>query len=102
MNTKEKILIAARKEFLAKGYERASLRVIAKDVGVSAANIYNHWKTKEELFAQVTEKVFMLNVENAESHPEIFAMILEKELSEDDELISKLSELDPLVLVGMV
>ncbi|MGL5437254.1 MAG: TetR/AcrR family transcriptional regulator [Lachnospiraceae bacterium] len=53
--THQKILQVAREEFLAKGYEKASLRKIAQRVGISATAIYRHFKDKEELFSALVE-----------------------------------------------
>ena len=46
----EMILSCARKEFLDKGYELASLRTIAKEANVSTSTIYTRYKDKEGLF----------------------------------------------------
>ena len=53
--TYEKILLAAKEEFLEKGFEQASMREIASRAGISAAGIYRHFKDKEELFARVVQ-----------------------------------------------
>jgi len=53
--TYRKILQAAKGEFLAKGYEKASLRNIARQVDISATAIYRHFKDKEELFCALVE-----------------------------------------------
>ena len=42
--TYEKILPAAKEEFLEKGFEQASMREIASRAGISAAGIYRHFK----------------------------------------------------------
>lgn len=48
--TLQKILEAARKEFLAKGFRSASLRNIVKTAGVTTGAFYGYYKSKEELF----------------------------------------------------
>lgn len=48
--TLEKIIPCAKKEFLDKGFERASLRTIAADAGMSAAGLYRHFESKEAMF----------------------------------------------------
>ncbi len=53
MNTKEKILQAAKEEFVKKGYENASLRDIAAKVGISATALYRHYENKEKIFDAV-------------------------------------------------
>lgn len=44
------ILGAAKQEFMAKGYEKASMRTIAGNVGISATALYRHFKDKEDIF----------------------------------------------------
>ncbi|MCR5216595.1 MAG: TetR/AcrR family transcriptional regulator [Lachnospiraceae bacterium] len=53
METKEKIIHAAKEEFIQHGYENASLRRIASFVGISAAALYRHFCSKEEIFDAV-------------------------------------------------
>lgn len=49
------ILDSARKEFLAKGFEKASLKEICANAGVTTGAIYKRYKDKEELFAAVVD-----------------------------------------------
>ena len=51
----EAILCCAKKEFLEKGYEEASLRVIAKNASVSTSTIYTRFKDKAGLFKALVE-----------------------------------------------
>ncbi len=51
--TREKILAAARAEFLDKGFRDASLRSIVKAAGVSTGSFYWHYENKEQLFEAV-------------------------------------------------
>jgi len=101
MNIKEKILISARKEFLAKGYEKASLRKITKDAGYSVAVIYKHFKSKDDLFRQIVGNV-KLNRYGAENNPEEFVMILERDLVVNDDLLRKLAGLEPEILLSLL
>jgi len=55
---KSKIIEAAVKEFSALGYEKASMRTIAKAAGISVSNTYNYYVGKEELFVSIIEPVF--------------------------------------------
>lgn len=48
--TLEKIIPCAKREFLDKGFERASLRKIAVDANMSAAGLYRHFESKEAMF----------------------------------------------------
>ena len=47
--SKERILQAAEEEFLKKGFQKASLRNIAKIAGVTTGSLYWHFKNIEEL-----------------------------------------------------
>ena len=50
METKIKILNAAKKEFIEKGFGNASMRHIAKEVGITATALYRHYENKEDIF----------------------------------------------------
>ncbi|MDQ6970944.1 MAG: TetR/AcrR family transcriptional regulator [Mariprofundus sp.] len=47
------ILIAAEKLFAKRGYDGVSMQQIASDAGISKANIYHHFKSKDELYLAV-------------------------------------------------
>ena len=51
----EKIIAAARDEFMACGFADASMRRIAAAAGMSAAGLYKHFAGKEEMFAALVE-----------------------------------------------
>lgn len=46
----EKIILAARDEFSEYGYEKASMRRIGKRCGLTAAALYRHFDSKEDMF----------------------------------------------------
>lgn len=48
-----RILESAKKEFLAHGYEKASLKTICSDAGVTTGALYKRYKGKEDLFCAV-------------------------------------------------
>ena len=52
---REKIEQTASSEFLQKGYEGASMRAIAKKSSISVGNLYNYFKSKEDLFYSLTK-----------------------------------------------
>jgi len=51
LNTAEIILEAAVKRFSEYGYNKTTMAEIAQDAGMSAANIYRYYKSKEEIAA---------------------------------------------------
>jgi TetR/AcrR family transcriptional regulator, mexJK operon transcriptional repressor len=51
----ESILAAAKRAFLAAGFEAVSMDAIAREAGVSKATVYAHFGSKEDLFGAVIE-----------------------------------------------
>ena len=51
----EKIITAATAEFLEHGFESASMRRIAGEVGLTVGALYRHFASKEEMFAALVE-----------------------------------------------
>ena len=49
--TNARILTCMREEFLSYGYEKASLNRIARQVGITTAGLYKHFRGKEDMFA---------------------------------------------------
>ncbi|HET9171927.1 MAG TPA: TetR family transcriptional regulator [Actinospica sp.] len=49
-DTRAAVLDAARKEFAALGYEKASIRGIARSAGVDSALVHHYFGTKQQLF----------------------------------------------------
>ncbi|MFF4651029.1 TetR family transcriptional regulator [Streptomyces sp. NPDC001380] len=56
--TREAILAAARSEFAARGYAKASIRGIARAAGVDPALVHHHFGSKDQLFAAALEITF--------------------------------------------
>ncbi|MGA7096538.1 MAG: TetR family transcriptional regulator [Acidimicrobiia bacterium] len=50
-DTRETILEAARSAFAARGYDRATIRLIASQAGVDPALVHHYFGKKEDLFA---------------------------------------------------
>ena len=54
--TKEKILAAATKVFLANGYEATSVKMVLEEADIVTGSFYHFFKSKEALFEAVTER----------------------------------------------
>ncbi len=63
LSTKEKILKEAANLFSEVGYKAASIRKIASKVGIRESAIYNHFKSKEEIFLAVADNIFSTPLE---------------------------------------
>ncbi|TGL56101.1 TetR family transcriptional regulator [Leptospira kemamanensis] len=73
-HTRKEILQAAREEFIQLGFEKASMRTIAKKAKVSTSNIYNYFENKEHLLTEILQPV-LSGLEKAfayVSHPDYF------------------------------
>ncbi|MET9773313.1 TetR family transcriptional regulator [Streptomyces sp. NPDC006367] len=56
--TRDRILDAAREEFSERGYEKTSVRGIAKAAGVDPALVHHYFGTKEQVFEAAIEVAF--------------------------------------------
>jgi AcrR family transcriptional regulator len=57
-DTRDRILSAAREEFSERGYEKTSVRGIAKAAGVDSALVHHYFGTKEQVFEAAVEVAF--------------------------------------------
>lgn len=73
VSRREVILTAAAKLFREKGYKAASMRELAEKVGVEAASLYNHIRSKAELLHDIcfsVANVFLENINKVEASGE--------------------------------
>lgn len=59
MTTKEKILHQALCLFAEKGYGGVSVRDISRAVGIKESSLYNHFKSKQDIFDTIVETCFL-------------------------------------------
>lgn len=57
--THVRIVEVSKGVFLQKGYAKTSMRDIAKRAGVGLSNIYNYFKSKDELFRQIVSPLIL-------------------------------------------
>lgn len=70
IQTREKLLEAAKKEFMDKGYMGASLRNICKEAGVTTGALYFFFKDKEDLFGSLVEEPLQQMQDHMNQHYE--------------------------------
>lgn len=58
LNTREKILDAAKREFLEKGFAGTNVRAVAQRAGVTTGALYNLFKNKDGIFEALVGGVF--------------------------------------------
>lgn len=64
----ERVLAAAREEFMEKGFEGASIRAIASRAGMTSGGLYRHCRDKEDLLRQILQPMLSEMEEMMESH----------------------------------
>ena len=57
--THEQIVEIAKRVFLRNGYSKTSMRDIAKEAGIGVSNIYNYFKSKDELFRHIVKPLIV-------------------------------------------
>lgn len=74
---RKKILHIARTEFELLGFEKSTMRSIANKSSITTSNIYNYFKSKDELFMEIVEptlskiNVALINMEHQRSNRDI-------------------------------
>lgn len=66
--TRARILDAAELQFAARGFEAASLRDIAREAGIRQPGLYNHFASKQELYAAVLDRALGPMADVLEQH----------------------------------
>jgi len=62
MGTKDRILERARQLFFSIGYDKTSVQRIIDDVGIAKGTFYHHFKTKEQLLDELTDRLVQSEV----------------------------------------
>ena len=73
----ERIIVAAKEEFLSCGFENASMRRIASSAGITVSGLYKHFPSKEEMFAALVQPML----------DEFYALYRQKEQEENDAIM---------------
>lgn len=95
---REKILAAAGETFLKQGFGKASMREIAKNAGISTSNMYNYFKSKEELFYAIADPVVH---HLANLRKEVFEYKANKDFSNEN-FMQQFTEFVPKVMFEMI
>jgi len=72
------ILGAAKKVFIAKGYDKASVREIALEAGFTTGAIYAYFKGKGELYGRILDEVLHIQLDYLKKASQVKAPISEK------------------------
>lgn len=83
-SAKGRLLKEAAKLFRDKGFERTTVRELAKEVGIQSGSLFHHYSSKQEILRNVVEQTILLNTElmklslslNARCEDKLQALIL--------------------------
>lgn len=73
----ERIIAAAKNEFISYGFENASMRRIASNAGITVSGLYKHFPSKEEMFAFLVQPML----------DEYYMLYRQKEQEEHDAIV---------------
>lgn len=62
-SAKGRLLKAAARLFRDKGFERTTVRELAKEVGIQSGSLFHHYSSKQEILRNVVEQTILLNTE---------------------------------------
>jgi AcrR family transcriptional regulator len=89
--TREQIVTAAKRVFLKRGFAKASMRDIAKGAGIGLSNIYNYYKSKDEIFRQIVAPLIARMQEMVNEHHSVnyHEQFLKYASGESDEMLTE-------------
>src|SRR5690554_3183383 len=62
-----RLLAKAAHLFKEKGYERTTVRDIAREVGIQSGSIFHHFRSKEDILYAVMEETILFNTERMQA-----------------------------------
>lgn len=66
--TRQLLIESAKTEFMEKGFQKASLRTICKNAGVTTGALYFFFSNKEDLFSAIVEKPYRALINTLTEH----------------------------------
>lgn len=98
---RQQIMVAAKRVFSKKSFNKATMEDIAKEAELSPGTIYLYFKNKEELFASLSLRILQyMSIRLEHVHNETYKEPKEK-LKALKEALYEVYEFDPLVLINM-
>jgi len=98
---RQQIMVAAKRVFSNKSFNKATMEDIAKEAELSPGTIYLYFKNKEELFASLSLRILhYMNIRLEHVHNEKHEGPQQK-LTALKEALYEVYEFDPLVLINM-
>jgi AcrR family transcriptional regulator len=98
---RQQIMVAAKRVFSVKDFNRATMEDIAREAELSPGTIYLYFKNKEELFASLSLRILhYMSIRLEQVHNETFQETEEK-IKALKQALYEVYEFDPIVLINM-
>ncbi|WP_319521619.1 TetR/AcrR family transcriptional regulator [uncultured Desulfosarcina sp.] len=98
---RQQIIVAAKRVFSEKGFNKATMEDIAKEAELSPGTLYLYFKNKEELYASLSLRILQyLHIRVTHVNRET-ALSPDKKLSALMEAMYDVYEFDPLIIINM-
>ena len=98
---RQQIMVAAKRVFSNKSFNKATMEDIAREAELSPGTIYLYFKNKEELFASLSLRILhYMNIRLEQVHTEKFQEP-EQKIKALKEALYEVYEFDPVVLINM-
>jgi AcrR family transcriptional regulator len=98
---RQQIMVAAKRVFSIKNFNKATMEDIAKEAELSPGTIYLYFKNKEELFASLSLRILhYMNIRLEQVHNENFQEP-EQKMKALKQALYEVYEFDPIVLINM-
>ena len=98
---RQQIMVAAKRVFSRKSFNKATMEDIATEAELSPGTIYLYFKNKEELFASLSLRILhYMNVRLEQVHNEKYQKP-EQKIKALKEALYEVYEFDPIVLINM-
>ena len=98
---RQQIIVAAKRVFSAKGFNKATMEDIAKEAELSPGTIYIYFKNKDELYASLSLRILKhLNIRLEHVRNEVFENHAER-IDSLKKALYDVYEFDPMILINM-
>ncbi len=98
---RQQIIVAAKRVFSAKGFNKTTMEDIAKEAELSPGTLYLYFKNKDELFASLSLRMLQFLIIRLESLSQKIDLPPEEKLGIVKQALYDVYEFDPIVLINM-
>jgi AcrR family transcriptional regulator len=98
---RQQILVAAKRVFAAKGFNRATMEDVATEAELSPGTIYIYFKNKDELYASLSVRVLKYLFIRLQHVKNENGLDPEQRIAALEQALYDVYEFDPLILINM-